>query len=76
MAKPKPEKFEELEVVMMKKVAPERFDVVSGVIRGPLEVKKTLEKGVSLVVARGTARAAIDRQAANRKANLGLEVSA
>ena len=74
MARPKDVKLDEVEVVMMKRVAPERFDVVVGVIRGPMEVTKTLERGVSLVVGRGAARAAIDKQTEKRKATLGEPV--
>lgn len=74
MAKQKTEaKMDEAEVVVMVKVAPERFDVLSGVIRGSFDPKKTLERSVSLVVARGTARAAIDRQSAAHKAKLGID---
>ena len=73
MAKHKTEKFDEIEVTLMRTVAPERFDVVSGVIRGALEVTKVLERNVTLVVARGTARAAIDKQSVATKARLGLE---
>ncbi len=75
MARPKPEgKLDEVEVTIMRKVAPERFDVVVGVLRGKVEATKTLEKGVSLVVARGTARKSIDKQTRETMANLGLEV--
>ena len=75
MAKPKnsESKPEEVEVVFMRKVAPERFDVVAGVVRGSLEVTKVLEKSVSLMVARGTARLAIDKQTERVKASLGME---
>lgn len=39
-------------VTMMRRIAPERFKVVTGVVRGPLLDEKVLEPDVSLVVAR------------------------
>lgn len=74
MAKPKPEAVDEVEVTLMRKVAPERFDVVAGTLRGEVKVTKVLERNVSLVVARGTARKSIDTQSANQKAKLGLAI--
>ncbi len=75
MAKPaRALKSDEVEVVVtaMRKIGPERFDVVTGVLRGPLEEVKVLEKNVTLMVGRMTARASIDRQANSRKAALGI----
>ncbi len=77
MAKPRQlEVRDEAEVTLLRKVAPERFDVVVGTIRGTLEVSKVLERNVSLMVARGTARSSIDRQASKVKAALGIAVDA
>lgn len=74
MAKPRPEsKLEEVAVTFMRRVGPERFDVVEGVVRGTLEVTKVLDKSVSLMVARGTARKSIDKQTERVKASLGME---
>ncbi len=65
---------DEVEVTLMKKVAPERFDVLVGTIRGEFTTTKVLEKSVSLVVARGRARASIDKQTNAAKAKLGMSV--
>lgn len=62
----------EVTVTAMRKIGPERFDVVTGTLRGTLEDVKVLEKNVTLMVGRLTARAAIDRQANARKAALGI----
>lgn len=73
MAKPpRFEALDEVEVTLVRRVGKERFDVVVGTIKGPLKLTKQLERGVTLVVARGTARASIDRQSAAQKAGLGL----
>lgn len=76
MAKPLPKKptpeIEE-QVVVMRRVAPGRFEVVSGVVRGELEVTKTLESNVTLMVGRQTARKHLDEQHRKRSAALGLE---
>lgn len=56
MAKPKPEDLVEIEVTVMRKIAPERFKVVKGTLRGHLADEKTLEPSVSLAVARERVR--------------------
>ncbi len=62
----------ETTVTLMRKVAPERFEVVTGVVKGPLSNLKVLESNVSLVVGRGTARKAIEKQKALALSVLGL----
>lgn len=77
MAKPPPKSApEETEIphTMMRKVGPERFDVISGVIRGVFVEAKALDRNVSLVVARGTARKSLEAQHRTRSAALGLAV--
>ena len=74
MAKPRIEAVDEVEVTLVRKVGPERFDVVVGTIKGPLKLTKVLERNVTLVVARGTARSSIDRQSTAVKAGIGLAV--
>ncbi len=58
----------------MRRVGPERFDVVTGVVRGEVKDVKVLEKGVSLVVGRGTARKSLTLQYRKAAAALGLSV--
>jgi len=74
MAKPPPKVLIETPVVLMRKVSPEHFEVLEGVVTGELSQVKILEHKVSLVVGRGTARKAL--AAAHRKASavLGLTV--
>ena len=77
MAKPPREPVEkpvEQPVVLMRKVGPERFEVVSATLRGTLHDVKQLEKSVSLAVGRGTARKALDEVYRKLAANLGLSV--
>ncbi len=62
----------ETTVTLMRKVAPERFEVVTGTIKGALANVKVLEANVSLVVGRGTARKAIEKQKSQALASLGL----
>ena len=59
---------------MMRKVAPERFEVVTAVVRGPMAITKVLEKSVSLVVGREVAQKSIDKQRNAHVAKLGLTV--
>ncbi len=72
-SKPSPEETE-IPVTLMRKVGPERFDVVVGVVRGVFTESKALDRNVSLVVARGTARKSLDAQHRTRSAALGLSV--
>lgn len=71
-----PKSADEMEIpaTLMLKVGPERFDVVEGVVRGSFIPTKVLEKRVSLVVGRGTARKALHRQHTQAAARLGLTV--
>ncbi len=64
----------ETEVTLMRKVAPERFEVVTATLKGSLSGLKVLEKNVSLTVGRLTARKAIQRQAQQQAAKLGITV--
>lgn len=74
MAKPTPKPPIETPVVLMRKIGPERFDVVEGVVVGDFRQTKILESNVSLVVGRGTARRALDIQHRKNAATLGLSV--
>lgn len=74
MAKPAPKPDAETEVTLMRKVAPERFEVVTATLRGQLSDVKVLEKSVSLVVGRLTARKAIAKQSRSATAALGIPV--
>jgi len=69
---PVPANEVETPVVLMRKVGPERFEVVTGTVKGELLNLKVLEKSVSLVVGRATARKAIDLQKAKSLMALGL----
>lgn len=71
MAKPIPPNID-TQVTVMRRLAPGRFEVVTGTVRGPLLNPKVLEVDVSLVVGRGTARKAIEKQKAAALAALGL----
>lgn len=62
----------ETTVTLMRRIAPERFEVVTGTIKGPLGDVKVLEKSVSLSVGRGTARKAIEKQKSAALQSLGL----
>lgn len=64
----------ETPVTLMRSVGPERFEVVSGVVRGVFIEKKQLEKSVSLAVGRGTARRSLTEQHRHSAAVLGLDV--
>ncbi len=64
----------EVQVTLMRRVAPERFEVVVGTVKGPVVVTKTLEKAVSLMVGRGTARTSLRKQHDAAAAKLGLAV--
>ena len=64
----------EAEVTLMRKVGPERFEVVTGVVRGEFVPKKQLERSVSLMVGRMTARKSLAVQHRAASAALGLEV--
>ncbi|MEY4955767.1 MAG: hypothetical protein RL409_24, partial [Gemmatimonadota bacterium] len=46
------EKPTEVSVTLMRKVGPERFEVVTGVVRGTISDVKVIEKSVSLMVGR------------------------
>ena len=46
----------ETQVVLMRRLSSERFEVVTGTLVGELRDVKVLEKNVSLAVGRGTAR--------------------
>jgi hypothetical protein len=61
MAKPLPKSSPassevETPVVVMRRVGPERFEVVTGFVKGPLLNPKVRDSGVSMTVAVGTAR--------------------
>ena len=73
MAKPKPQAEVEAQVVLMRKIAPERFEVLTGTLRGSLSDVKVLERNVSITVGRGTARKALDEQKRKESAAFGLE---
>jgi|GEM_PF-3723104 len=62
----------ETTITLMRRVGPERFEVVTGTVKGQLSNVRVLETSVSLVVGRGTARKAIERQRANSLSALGL----
>ncbi len=66
----------ETEITLLRKVAPERFEVVTAVIRGPVVVTKVLEKSVSLMVGRDTARRSLRRQHESALRVLGMHVDA
>ena len=70
---PSPEEVE-IPCTRMVRVGPERFDVVTGVVRGVFTEAKVLEKSVSLVVGRGTARKSLEIQHRKNAAALGLSV--
>ena len=77
MAKPnRPPSPEETEIpcTLMRKVGPERFDVVVGTVRGVFVETKVLERNVSLMVGRGTARKSLEIQGRKNAAALGLSV--
>ncbi len=67
---------EEIEIpfTAMRKVAPERFEVVTGVVRGVVSDLKMLERNVSITVGRLTAQKSMKAQHAAAVAKLGLEV--
>ena len=72
---PKPVSAEaEAPVVLMRKVAPERFEIVTGYVRGTFVEVKTLDRNVSLTVGRGTARKALAELHRKLSAALGLSV--
>jgi len=62
----------EAPVVLMRKVGPERFEIVTGFVRGALVVERVLETSVSLQVGRGTARKALAELHRRNSAALGL----
>lgn len=64
----------EAQVTLMRKVGPERFEVVTGVVRGHFEQAKVLERSVGLMVGRLTARKSLAVQHRAASAALGLEV--
>ncbi len=72
---PKPSEVES-PVVLMRKVGPEHFEVLTATLRGALVDVKVLEKRVSLVVGRGTARRALAEQHRKNSESLGLKVDA
>jgi len=74
MAKRPEPKLEAIEVTLVRKVGPERFDVLAGVITGPFEVTKVLDKNVTINVARTTAWKSMDRQNETARAGLCLPV--
>ncbi len=75
MAKPpRPSNEVETTVVVMRRVAPERFDVFTGVVRGPVSEAKQLERGVSLMVGRGAAKKALAAAHRTNAAALGITV--
>ncbi len=63
----------EASVVLMRRIGPERFEVVTGTVKGPLLNPKVLEPNVSLMVGRETARSAVDKQKSQAMRMLGLE---
>lgn len=64
----------EVEITVMRKVAPERFEVFVASVTGSLTVKKVLEKSVSLVVGREAAQKSMRKQHDSHVAKLGLTV--
>ncbi len=77
MAKPSyPQRSAETEIpcTIMRKVGPEKFDIVVGVVRGTFVETKALDRNVSLVVGRGTARKSLAEQHRRLSAALGLTV--
>ncbi len=68
---PKPSEVES-PVVLMRRIGPGRFEVATATLRGALVNVKVLEKDVSIVVGRGTARKALAEQHRKNSADLGL----
>ncbi len=65
---------ESVTVTVMRRVAPERFEVLTGVVTGPLSEVKVLERSVSLMVGRQTASKHLRKQLEASLAKLGLPV--
>lgn len=64
----------EVEVTLMRRVGPERFEVITAVVKGQLSGVKVLERNVSIVVGRLTAQRAMRAQTDKAIAKLGLSV--
>ncbi len=69
-------KSNEVEVpfTVMRKIGPERYEVVSGVVKGVPSDIKTLERNVSLVVGRETTARSMRKQANAALITIGASI--